>query len=177
MAVHLLFSSIHMINKLQYLLEVLYMYINPYYQYPYQQDYWRNTNNALLVADIQKAINGEYSAVQCYEKLAQMAPTDSEREQILEIRNDEIRHLEEFSRIYLNLTGRQPQPEMSEACAETYLEGIEASFKDEQETVDFYLDIADKAKDITIKKAFRRAAADEQNHAVWFLFFFQKAIK
>ncbi|WP_141395201.1 MULTISPECIES: ferritin-like domain-containing protein [Bacillus] len=148
------------------------MYTNPYYQYA--QQYWRTTNDSILVSDIQKAINGEYSAVQCYEKLAEMAPTEKERDRILEIRKDEIRHLEEFSRLYLNLTGRQPQPEIGEECAETYTEALEASFIDEQETVDFYLDIADKAKDILIKKAFRRAAADEQNHAVWFLFFFQK---
>ena len=44
------------------------------------------------------------------------------------------------------------------------------AFKDEQETVDFYLDLADQTQDQSIKKVFQRAAADEQNHAVWFLY-------
>ncbi|GAA3314104.1 hypothetical protein GCM10020331_005840 [Ectobacillus funiculus] len=44
-----------------------------------------------------------------------------------------------------------------------------------KKTVDFfYLDIADKAQDSYIKKQFRRAATDEQNHAVWFLYFYTK---
>ena len=103
-----------------------------------------------------------------------MAPTHDERNKILEIQKDEKRHLEEFSSIYTNLTGRQPTYKITEECPDKYRAGIEFAFKDEQEAVDFYLDIADKAQDPTIKDRFRRAAADEQNHAVWFLFFFQK---
>ncbi|MEK4396707.1 ferritin family protein [Bacillus sp. FSL K6-2860] len=139
----------------------------------YDNNYDRTTNDTQLVNDIQKAINAEYSAVACYEKLAKQAPTQDERNKILEIQKDERRHLEEFSRIYRNLTGRQPTFKISEECPDKYRVGIEFAFKDEQEAVDFYLDIADKAQDVTIKDRFRRVAADEQNHAVWFLFFFQ----
>ena len=53
-----------------------------------------------LLNDIQKAINAEYSAVTCYNKIAEMAPTKEEKDKILEIQKDEKRHLEEFSRIY-----------------------------------------------------------------------------
>ncbi|MCM3587428.1 ferritin-like domain-containing protein [Mesobacillus maritimus] len=152
------------------------MYQNPYYHpyNPYTNDYLRVQNNTQLVRDIQKAINGEFSAMACYEKLAQMAPNQKERNQILEIREDERRHFEEFTRIYTSLTGRQPTPKMTEECPNTYKRGLEAAFMDEQETVDFYLDIVDKAQDLTIKQAFHRASADEQNHAVWFLYFLTK---
>ena len=141
------------------------MYSNQNYNHYglYDNNYDRTTNDTQLVNDIQKAINAEYSAVACYEKLAKQAPTQDERNIILE----------EFSRIYRNLTGRQPTFKISEECPDKYRVGIEFAFKDEQEAVDFYLDIADKAQDVTIKDRFRRAAADEQNHAVWFLFFFQ----
>ncbi|KYD11778.1 hypothetical protein B4119_4180 [Parageobacillus caldoxylosilyticus] len=54
------------------------------------------------------------------------------------------------------------------------MEGLEYALKDEQETVDFYLDISDETNDPYIKEVFRRAAADEQNHAVWFLYYFIK---
>lgn len=142
-----------------------------YYYDP--SDYYRQMNDTQLVADIQKAINGEYSAVMCYQKLADLSPDQTEREQILEIQQDERRHFETFSGIYMNLTGMQPSPQLIEECPDTYLEGLEFSFRDEQEAVDFYLDIADKAQDPYIKESFQRAAKDEQNHAVWFLFFFQ----
>ncbi|MCU5500056.1 rubrerythrin family protein [Bacillus wiedmannii] len=155
------------------------MYSNQYFYHysPQYNDYYRMPNDIELVNDIEKAINAEYSAVACYEKLAKMAPTKDEKNKILEIQKDEKRHLEEFSKIYTNLTGRKPSYQIIEQCPDKYRAGIEFAFKDEQEAVDFYLDIADKAQDPIVKERFRRAAADEQNHAVWFLFFLSKNSK
>ncbi|MEB2300352.1 ferritin-like domain-containing protein [Lysinibacillus xylanilyticus] len=153
------------------------MYPNQYYYHyaPQYNNNYNRLNDAQLVNDIQKAINGEYSAIVCYEKLAKMAPTEDEKNRILEIQKDEKRHLEEFSKIYTTLTGSKPSYQITEECPDDYRAGIEFAFKDEQETVDSYLDIADQANDPMIKERFRRAAADEQTHAVWFLFFFQKS--
>lgn len=138
----------------------------PYYEY---KEMYRQTDK--LLNDLMKAINGEYSAVQCYQKIAGMAPSEKERKQILEIRTDEIRHLQQFTQIYVNLSGRQPQPQIQEACPNNYRKGLEFAFLDEQETVDFYLDVSDEVSDVHIKNIFKRAAADEQNHAVWFLYY------
>ncbi len=153
------------------------MYPHQYF-YPYvpqYNDYYHMRDDSQLVNDIQKAINAEYSAVACYEKLSKLAPTEDEKNKILEIQSDEKRHLEEFSKIYTNLTGRKPSYQITEECPDNYSKGIEFAFKDEQEAVDSYLDIGDKANDSIIKERFRRAAADEQNHAVWFLFFIKKS--
>lgn len=139
--------------------------------YPYYDHYRQNEK---LINDLIKAINGEYSAIQCYEKLAGMAPNAEQRDQIKEILKDEKKHFRQFSQIYSSLTGKQPNPKMNEECSETYFKGLEASFKDEQKTTDFYHEVADEAVDPVIKKVFRRAAHDEQNHAVWFLYFFGK---
>lgn len=149
------------------------MYSNQPYYVPNNNNFYRSTLDTQLLSDIQKAINAEYSAIYCYERLASMAPTQETRDKILEIQTDEKRHLEEFSRIYQNLTGRQPSYQIIEECPNNYQAGIEFAFKDEQEAVDFYLDIADRSQDVTIKDRFQRAASDEQNHAVWFLFFFR----
>ncbi|WP_417900920.1 ferritin-like domain-containing protein [Bacillus haimaensis] len=138
------------------------------YYYPY---YTRAQQDESLINNIAKAINGEYSAVQCYEQLAKEAPSGQVRDQISEIRNDEIRHLNAFSQIYQSLTGKQSTPQISEECPDDFKEGILAAFKDEQETVDFYLDIADSTQNPYIRRVFKRAAADEQNHAVWFLYY------
>ncbi|MEH6944261.1 ferritin-like domain-containing protein [Bacillus sp. JJ722] len=136
------------------------------------QSYLRQTNK--LIANIEKAINGEFSAINCYAHLAKIAPNEQERKQILEIRKDEKKHFKEFSQIYFNLTGMQPQPKITEDCPKQYIEGLEFALKDEQETVDFYLSISDDSNNAYIKETFRRAAADEQNHAVWFLYFYTK---
>ena len=141
---------------------------------PYLTDSYRVQNE--LAKDIQMAINGEYSAILCYEELSKKAKTQDEKEQILEIQQDEKRHYKEFTKIYKSLTGTKPVPKITEECPEQYRKGLQAAFKDEQETVDFYLDIADKANDKTIERVFQRAAADEQNHAVWFMFFLTTSV-
>ncbi|MGE7765068.1 ferritin-like domain-containing protein [Peribacillus sp. NPDC096540] len=140
------------------------------YGYETYEDDWSRQQNQLL-RQLEKAINGEYSAIQCYEKLAQLAPDEKQRKQIIEIREDEVKHFQSFAQIYTSLTGVQPQPKVTEPCPESYKAGLEFAIRDEQETVDFYLEVADGAADRSIRKAFRRAAADEQNHAVWFLYF------
>ena len=139
--------------------------------------YYDNSNRQTnkLISNIEKAINGEYSAIHCYTKLAELASSEGVRKQILEIRQDEAKHFQQFVQIYGSLTGRQPEPIISEKCPNTYLNGLEFALKDEQHTVDFYLEISDEASNQFVKEAFRRAAADEQNHAVWFLYYFVKA--
>lgn len=140
-------------------------------------DPYSNNNNMMyrinekLVRDIEKAINGEYSAINCYAKLAGLASEEKQRQQILEIRQDEIKHFQQFVQIYVGLTGVQPQPKIIEECPNLYLEGLKFALQDEQNTVDFYLDIADETSNQHIREVFRRASADEQNHAVWFLYF------
>lgn len=124
-----------------------------------------------FIHDIAKAVNGEYSAIACYEQLARLRSDRLRKKRISDIRNDEIRRFHVFKQIYTLLTGKQQAPKQSESCANDYKSGLKAAFIDEQETVDFYLDLADKARDFYIKKQIRRAAADEQNHAVWFSYF------
>lgn len=143
------------------------------YPYTNYQDFLSRQSQK-LVSDVEKAINGEYSAIHCYAKIAQMARNEQERNRILEIRQDEIRHFQQFEQIYLNLTGRRPQPKITEECPNIYLHGLEFAINDEQKTVDFYMEIADDVTDTHVKEVFRRAATDEQNHAVWFLYFYTK---
>lgn len=133
--------------------------------------YYVSQPSTKIIANIAKAINDEYSTIYCYEQLANQAPNLETKNRILEIRNDEIRHYYLFSNIYTSITGRKPSPQITEQCADNFQSGVLAAFKDEQETVDFYHEIAREANDAFIKESFQQAAADEQNHAVWFLYF------
>lgn len=133
-----------------------------------------NRQGNKLIGEVERAINGEYSAIDCYAKLANLASNKEERNRILEIRQDEIKHYQHLVEIYRRLTGQPPQPKIIEECPGNYVNGLEFALVDEQKTVDFYLEISDAANDPFIREVFRRAAADEQNHAVWFLYFFSK---
>ena len=126
-----------------------------------------------LIADIAKAINGEYQAIGYYEALARLAPTEKERTSIREIRRDEIKHYKRFLRIYKKLTGHKPMVTKG-SLPENYRQGLKFSIEDELETVDFYLDISDRAFDPHIRRTFRRAALDGQQHAVTFNYFLTK---
>lgn len=69
------------------------------------------------------------------------------------------------------MTGQKPKVEQTEPCEDKYKLGLISAFKDEQQTVDRYLKNADHADHLPhLKEAYLRAALDEQNHAVWFLF-------
>ncbi|KAB2335900.1 ferritin family protein [Bacillus mesophilum] len=130
----------------------------------------RNNLNTTLKTDIEKALDGEYSAIYCYEILEKLATSSYDKSVIREIRKDEESHYNVFSSIYFNLTKQHYQPKITESCPNTYHEGLVSAFKDEQNTVDFYLKISDKTSDQIIKNQFNRIAKDEQNHAVWFLY-------
>ncbi|MGE7977337.1 ferritin-like domain-containing protein [Psychrobacillus sp. NPDC093200] len=124
-----------------------------------------------VLSDILKAIDGEFTAISCYELLADQASNADIKKRILEIRNDEIRHYETFWYLYISLTGKEPSPKINRQCPADYRSGILAAFIDEQETVDFYHDIARNTDNPVVRDTFTRASADEQNHAVWFLYF------
>lgn len=138
----------------------------------YYFDTLDDTVDYQLIADIEKSIHGEYSAILCYEQLAKMTSCEEKKKQILEIRDDEIKHYHTFTKIYYRLTGEKIRPQITEPCPKNFRDGLKFAIQDEQETVDFYLDIADRSKDRYIKRKYKRAAADEQNHAVWFLFYY-----
>lgn len=142
--------------------------------YPYYNNNFasfQQQRNKDLAAKIEKAIDGEYAAIHCYKQLETLAPTQRERQIINEIRRDEIKHYNTFSYIYAELTGQKHSAVITEACPQNYRSGVDFAFLDEQKTVDFYLEIAESTNNDFIKESFRTAAMDEQNHAVWFLYF------
>ncbi|MDW0117519.1 ferritin-like domain-containing protein [Sporosarcina thermotolerans] len=135
------------------------------------QSSMQTSTSTEVLNEILKAIDGEYTAIACYELLANQAPNDEMKKRILEIRNDEIRHYTTFWYLYISLTGKQPSPKMTRQCPSDFKSGVLAAFKDEQETVDFYHEVARSTDNPIVRDAFTHASADQQNHAVWFLYF------
>ncbi len=125
--------------------------------------------------DLKKAINGEYSAIVCYEHIMQMAPTQEVKSRVSEIREDEIRHYNTFQYLYDTITGSPLKPEITEQCPTHYRSALHFAFQDEQITTDFYNQLSHTIQNQSWKQAFSRAARDEQNHAVWFLYFLMNA--
>ena len=121
--------------------------------------------------DLLTAINGEFAAIQYYEHLANLAPNEAIKKRILEIRADEEGHFKKFVHLYVCLMGHYPSPQITAPMPSDFKSGVLHSFIDEQKTNEFYRHIATSCPEPFVHKLFFEIAADEQNHAVWFLYF------
>ncbi|TLS37310.1 ferritin-like domain-containing protein [Pseudalkalibacillus caeni] len=129
-----------------------------------QQQAMSQGDMSQLLKDIDKAANDEYGAVQYYTKLAELAPNDRFRQQVLGIRQDEIKHLRWFSRIYFRLTGQYVTLTTAE-LPRTFRQGVSDSIKDEEAAVGFYRNIAARLGMYpAYQRFFQNAAIDEARH-------------
>lgn len=127
------------------------------------------SSDTALIPDVSKAIVGEVHAYHFYQKLAELAPNEQDRQTILGIQRDEAKHYHWFSMILQRLGGQQPEIPPGELPT-SYKEGLKMAIRDELEAVAFYQDIASRATDPRIHMHFMHASHDEQRHAAWLQF-------
>ncbi|REE91497.1 rubrerythrin [Paenibacillus taihuensis] len=123
--------------------------------------------NMFLIPDISRAIIGEVHAYQFYQRLAELAPNEQDRQTILRIQRDEAKHYRWFSTILSNLGGQQPQIPAGELPI-SFRDGVRTAINHELETAAFYQDVAYRATDRPIEMHFTHAMHDEQRHASLF---------
>lgn len=128
-----------------------------------------DTTDRSLAAEILQAVHREERAGNFYTRLAELAPTENVKVLITIIKDERIKHLQNFSQLYSRLTGREPQLlRESVPAPESFQRGVELAIRDELEAVDSYRDIVERATDPRIRRAFQRAAEDEQRHSTWY---------
>jgi rubrerythrin len=93
-----------------------------------------------LLPMIEEAVKDEQRDQLFYHYLAQIAPSQKDREIITRIRNDEHKHEQMFRQMYASLTGRslnveRPEPEKSTM---DYLHGLEKAVLGEAEAIEDY---------------------------------------
>ncbi|WP_353947821.1 ferritin-like domain-containing protein [Sporolactobacillus sp. Y61] len=67
---------------------------------------------------LRSAITGEWNAMACYEILMNQTMNERERQQIAEIRRDEMHHFQVFSSLYSQLTGETFRPQLTPNLSE-----------------------------------------------------------
>lgn len=117
-----------------------------------------------LSDDIAKAIIGETQAYYFYEKLADLAMNEHDRQIIQGIQQDEAKHYRWFTTILRQMGEDLPQIPMGE-LPKDFEDGVKKAIEDELNAVEFYEDIADRATAPNIQRRFLHAAQDEQRHA------------
>jgi rubrerythrin len=127
-----------------------------------------------MVEAVLKAIIGEATAVDLYSRLAKQAPNTLQRTFIEDALNDEQKHLQAFKKLYVYLTGRQPQYRIQPVTFQSYKEGLLYAMKDELEAHSYYSNMTLSTTDQLIRDTFLFAANDEIEHALTFSFNYQQ---
>ena len=110
---------------------------------------------------IYEAIICEATAAEFYSRLIQEAPNDLHREFIEHAHDDELEHLDAFTRLYCHLTGQMPQYTITPVSHPNYKEGVLITLKDELEAGEFYKNTQLSTTDQLIKDTFYFAMVDE----------------
>ncbi|GAA0450954.1 ferritin family protein [Alkalibacillus silvisoli] len=136
-----------------------------------------NETQPNVYEDLKHAINREYTAICFYNDLTLLTPSEKTKNHIISIKINEQRHLNEFSNFYQKLTSYTHSPEIIDHCPDDYSQALETAFFHEQQSVQTYLNIADRIKNPYFKDRFKRIAADEQKHAMWMLYYLNESFQ
>lgn len=125
-----------------------------------------------LLQNIYNSIVDEATAADFYYRLAREAPNQLHREFINHAYQDELEHLEAFTRLYGYFTGQTPQYNITPVQYQNYAEGLLMAFKDELEAAEFYKEIILSSTDQLVRDTFFLAMGDELEHATRFGFLY-----
>jgi rubrerythrin len=123
-------------------------------------------SDSALANDIKTAITLEVHAYNYYERLAELAPNEQDRQIILRIQRDEAKHYQWFSMLLSRMGIQQPQIPPGQLPS-SFIEGVGTAIRNELDAQAFYQDIAFRANSMPVQTHFMHAAHDEQRHASW----------
>lgn len=127
-----------------------------------------SVTTAKLIEYILSSIIDEATAVNFYDELLKKAPNELHQEFILHAHEDELKHLQFFTRLYMHYTNKRPNYETTPVIYDNYEAGLLRALKDELNATEFYRDVQ---LHITIPEAhdiFYLAMVDEIKHASMF---------
>jgi rubrerythrin len=123
-----------------------------------------------FVSAVLDAVKGEATAVDFYGRLAEAAPNEEMKADILSIRQDEHDHFQLFSWLYVQLTGNQPVFQITPVQFPSFSEGLRIAYHDELEDYETYRNLYLTHSDPTVRNILLRAFSDEIKHAIRFGF-------
>ncbi|WP_258360100.1 ferritin-like domain-containing protein [Moorella sulfitireducens (nom. illeg.)] len=121
-----------------------------------------------LLQNIYNSIVAEATAADFYSRLLRETPDQLHREFINHAYQDELEHLEAFTRLYEFFTGQIPQYNIDPVHYRTYKDGLLKALRDELEAADFYKDVILSSTDQMVRDTFFLAMGDELEHATRF---------
>ncbi|WP_085524395.1 ferritin family protein [Tuberibacillus sp. Marseille-P3662] len=126
----------------------------------------------VLLQSIMKGIQGEAQAIDFYTRLIKQAPNERQRDSIQHALDDEKIHLQQFSQLYTELSGREPNYTFNPVQFRQYHEGLYKAYDSELEAYEMYRDVYLSTTDQRVRDIFLRAFTDEIEHASRFSFMY-----
>ncbi|MDI3535179.1 MAG: hypothetical protein PWQ82_1544 [Thermosediminibacterales bacterium] len=128
------------------------------------------TNYYEFINNVQRAIVDEIEAAKFYRELKKMAPSELHTENIQHAIDDEVKHRNMLTQLYMALTGRPPMVmgAPSSSCniiSEEYREGLLKAFHDELEAAEFYRSMLFSTTSTPIRDILFEIMTDEMEHA------------
>ncbi len=139
------------------------MYYNP----NRQERMGMHIGDTHLIEDIIKSLIAEVHCYYYYERLAQLANNEQNRQIILRIQHDEAKHYHWFSMILRMMGVDQPQIPSGD-LPNNFKDGVREAIGTELDAAAFYQDIAYRATEHPVQMHFMHASNDEQRHAAYF---------
>lgn len=121
-----------------------------------------------IIEFVYDTIVDEATAAEFYSRLLREAPNDLHKEFIHHAMEDELDHLEKFTKVYCYLTGNLPQYIITPISFPSYKEGILMALKDELAAGEFYRDVQLSTTDQFVRDTFYYTMVDELEHATMF---------
>ncbi|WP_102349090.1 ferritin-like domain-containing protein [Bacillus sp. Marseille-P3661] len=121
-----------------------------------------------IAKHIYTSIVNEATAAEFYSRLLHEVPDELHREFIQHAYEDEVKHLQAFTKLYIHCTGQNPQYNVQHVEYSNYKAGILKALKDELEAAEFYRDVQLSSVDPLVKDTFFYAMVDELEHATQF---------
>ena len=121
-----------------------------------------------ILCCIHKAIEDEANAADFYRHLLKEAPNKLHCEFIQHAYDDEVEHLQIFTKLYCYYTDNDPKYCIKPVCPPCYKEALMMALISELGAVEFYRDVQLFTMDQVIIDTFYMVMVDEQTHATMF---------
>lgn len=140
--------------------------------YPqYDFYYWTTTNfknYKKFIKDLEKAIADERTAIDLYQRLYEIAPTEIAKYSIKTALKDEKQHNRELTHLYLQLTGKKPDIKVESVPFHHFYDGLQKAFLNQVEAFEFYKEMYLSTYYQPIRDLLYSIQHDEIEHATLF---------
>ncbi|UTR12682.1 cupin domain-containing protein [Evansella sp. LMS18] len=155
------------------------MYYNPNpYQYPYFSNMPMNRSGSTesqsqdtysqVAGAVLDGLKRESASADLYSRLAEAAPDEEQKNEMLQALNHKRANINEFTILYMNLTGQQPVYETHRIAFDSYRDGLQKAQEAGAENYENYRNNAFHTPHPMVQNIFWHASACEQENLARF---------